>query len=120
MSATELLEYAGGLVTQIRAEGIKATTDIRNVSLPGVLVHPLPARTYDLLSEGSFSAEWTIVALAPGPGDLADAKVLQDYADRLVQLFPQIKSVEPASYVLPSFPEPKPALLCKFDSEVTP
>lgn len=118
MTASELITYAESLVTQVRAAGMKATADIRNVSLPGVLVHPMPRREYDLLS--GYSAEWSIVALAPGPGDLADAKVLQDYADRLVTLFPQIKSVEPASYVLPSFPDPKPALILKFDTEVTP
>lgn len=114
---SQATEYAAQLVDELRAADVKATNDPRAVNLPGVLVVPVPSRTYDLLA--GYTASWTVVLLAPGVGDLSDAKALEDLADAVVTVLPQITTVEAASYVLPNMPDPKPAYLCRFDTAIT-
>lgn len=102
---------------QLRTGGIKATHNVRAVDLPGALVIPVPSRTYDLL-EG-YTATWTVVLLAQGPGDLDDAAELEAMADVVAEVIPAVQTIEAASYVLPQYPDPKPAYLCRFENVIT-
>lgn len=98
---------------------VKATTNIRQVSLPGVLVSPVPRRdSYTL--QGGYMATLSVYCIAQGPGDLTDAKVLDELADIVTSVVDGVYLVEPVSYVLPNQADPKPALRCEFQIDVTP
>ena len=114
---SEVIDYALALVETIRATGVRATADVRTVNPPGVLVVPTPAREYDLLGD-CFTATWTVALIGSGPGDLSDARLLEDYAAVVIPLLPRVDTVEVASYVLPGL-DPKPAYLCRFQTTVT-
>lgn len=96
----------------------KATTNIRQLSLPAILVSPIPRRDYDRL-DGGYSATWSVYCIAQGPGDYTDSKVLDEMADVVAEVIPSLTLVEPVSYVLPNT-EPKPAFRCEFQTDVTP
>lgn len=115
----ELTTYAEQLVTDLRAGNVKVTTDIRNAIPPIVLVVPVPKRDYN---EGSFcggyTAEWTLVCLAGGIGDLTDAKALEDMVDGVAAIV-DIATAEPASYRVPNRANPAPAYVLKHHVTVT-
>jgi hypothetical protein len=114
----QITDYATQLVVDLRAAGVKATDNVRNAVPPCVLVVPVPKRTYDVLC-GGYSAEWTLVALGSGPGDLTDAKTLEDMVDLIAATVP-ITTAEPASYLLPNRQDPAPAYVCTHLTTVTP
>ena len=122
---TQVIDYAEALADLLnteladRSNKARATTNLRNLSLPGILVSPVPRRNYDLLI-GGFLATWNVFAVAQGPGDLTDAKVLDELADVIAEVIPDVELMEPVSYVLPNQPDGKPALRCEFSNEVTP
>jgi hypothetical protein len=112
-------DYASQLVTDLRAANIgKVTDNVRNAVPPCVLVVPVPKRSYEILC-GGYNAEWTIVALGAGPGDLSDAKALEDMVDLIADTV-GITTAEPASYLLPNREYPAPAYLCTHLTTVTP
>jgi hypothetical protein len=125
---SEVLAYCDELVTSLNtaiAAGsslvskVKATTNIRQVSLPGVLVSPVPRRDNYTLT-GGYLATLSVYCIAQGPGDLTDAKVLDELADIVTTVIDDVALVEPVSYVLPNQADPKPALRCEFTIDVTP
>lgn len=86
----------------------RASIDVKALRLPAILVHPLPARDYDLTS-CSWRATYSIFALAPGPADLAAMQHLDAMAEVIEQL-EGIESARPALYTLPAMsPDPLPA-----------
>ena len=124
---SEVLEYvdelAESLNTAIAAGSslvskARATTNIRNLSLPGVLVSPVPRRDQYTLP-GGYMATLSVYCVATGPGDLTDAKVLDELADIVTSVVDGVYLVEPVSYVLPNA-DAKPALRCEFQIDVTP
>jgi hypothetical protein len=117
----QLVGYAESVVTALQDAGLKATADIRSVELPGILVSPVPARDYDILC-GGFTATWTVALIAPGPGDLNDARELEKLADEAFPILRDaglpVETFEVASYVLPGM-DPKPAYLVHAQTAVT-
>ena len=97
---------------------VKATTNLRNLSVPGVLVSPVPRRDNYTL-QGGYLATLSVYCIAQGPGDLTDAKVLDELVDIVTSVADGVYLVEPVSYVLPNT-EAKPALRCEFQIDVTP
>lgn len=117
----EITDYAASLATAIKNANVgRVTTEIRNAVPPCVLVVPVPKRDYDAGSLcGGFTAEWTIVCLSSGPGDLTDAKTLEDMVDGVAGVV-DIASAEPASYRVPNRgPDGAPAYVLKHHSTVT-
>lgn len=125
---SEVLAYCDTVVTALNtaiASGSnlvaksKATTNIRQLALPGVLVSPVPRRDQFTLP-GGYLATLSVYCIAPGPGDLTDAKVLDELADIVTSVIDGVYLVEPVSYVLPNQADAKPALRCEFQIDVTP
>lgn len=120
---SDVLAHADALVALLaeeltdRSNKAKATTNIRQVNPPSILVSPIPRRDYDRL-DGGFSATWSVYCIAQGAGDLTDAKVLDELADVVAEVIPGITLIEPVSYVLPNTADPKPALRCEFQTDV--
>jgi hypothetical protein len=119
-----VLEYAetlAGLLSDEladRGNKAKATTNIRQAGPPSILVAPIPRREYDRL-DGGFSATWSIYCIAVGIGDLTDAKVLDELVSVVLEVVPSVSLVEPISFPLPQV-DPKAAMRCEFQTEVTP
>lgn len=116
----DLTDYAEALVTSLQtAEVARVTTDIRNAIPPCVLVVPVPKRNYDEGSLcGGYVAEWNIVCLASGIGDLTDAKTLEDMVDAVAGVV-AISTAEPVAYRVPNRADPAPAYLLKHLTTVT-
>lgn len=116
----QITDYAGTLVTGLLAANVgRVTMDIRNAIPPCVLVIPVPTRDYNEGSMcGGYTAEWTIVCLAPGPGDLSDAKALEDMVDAVAAVV-DIATAEPASYLVPGKASPAPSYVLKHHTVVT-
>ena len=125
---SEILELADTLVTALNTaigsgsslvSKAKATTNIRQLSLPGVLVAPIPRRDNFTL-HGGYLSTWSVYCIAPGPGDLTDAKILDELADIVTAVVDGVYLVEPVSYALPNQADAKPAFRCEFQIDVTP
>ena len=123
---SEIVDYAEALAATIKAAletaEIKAvaTANVRQATPPAVLVSPIPRREYDDAA-GGYEATWSVYCIAPGLGDLTDAKVLDALADVVVPLVDGVGvTVEPVSYVLPSGTDAKPAYLIQFTNHVHP
>lgn len=111
---SEVIDYAEALAAALRDDAeLPATTDIRAIELPGILVSPIPARDYDVLC-GGFTATWTVALIAAGPGDLNDATELERMAEAALPVLRDhglpVETFEPAAYALPGL-DPKPAYL---------
>jgi hypothetical protein len=122
---SEVIAYAEALAGLLNTElddrdnKARATTNLRNLTLPGILVSPVVRRDQFTLP-GGYLATWSIYCIAPGPGDLTDAKLLDELADVVVEVVDAVYLVEPVTYVLPSAADAKPALRCEFSTDVTP
>lgn len=114
----QILDFADALVDDLRAAHLSATSDSRSAVPPCVLVVPVPRREYDVLC-GGYSSTWTIACLAPGPGDRADAEILEALADAVAELVP-VQTAEPASYLLSTDRPAYPAILLTFQADITP
>jgi hypothetical protein len=101
---------AAELMAQLEAHDIRAVADPRSVYPPCVLLTP-PARRYDLPLP-AYTATWSLVCLAPGPGT-ADAWVaLDQLLDAVVgALELDDSTATPSSYQLPTGGEPLPAYI---------
>lgn len=122
---SEVIAYADALAGLLneeledRGNKARATSNIRQVSTPGILVTPVPRRDYGDLA-GGFSATWSIYCIAQGAGDLTDAKVLDELADVVVEVVGAVNVVEPVAYALPNQADAKAAFRCEFQTDVTP
>lgn len=102
-------DRAEAIVELLVDAGLVATTDVRSVNPPCVLVTP-PTMRPDVCG---FQLDWTLVVLAPGPGN-ADAWLSLDGQVRAVyavlgEYFTEARSV---SYAIPGkSAEPFPAYL---------
>lgn len=115
----QVVEFAQTLAADLRAGGLSATCDVNKAVPPCVLVVPVPRLEFDLLCGGS-TATWTAVILAPGKGDLTDARLLEEQLAKVLAVWPNLERAEPTAYALPTAVDPKPAYLCTFITSVTP
>lgn len=113
---SELVTYARTLADEIHAAGVKTTTTKASAAVPPcVLVQPVPARSYDIAH--GYTATWSIVCMAPAPGDERAAEQLGDMVDAVAVVVP-LESAEPVAWAIPGAEKPVPAYLCKFTTEV--
>jgi hypothetical protein len=96
------------LVEALTAAGIRATADIRTAVPPCVLVEPLPRLNYAATMCGEPAAVWTIVALAPAPGTLTAADVL-DTLLQAVSAVIDLDDATPGTYATGYSADPLPA-----------
>lgn len=104
------LEDAAAAAAAPGARPVSVAADPRNAHPPGLLITP-PTRTYDLSC--GHTATWTIVALAPGPGN-ADSWQALDSLVAIAEQAVDIETVTPASYTLLPEAPPLPAMLIRF------
>lgn len=81
LTAHPRTDRARALVDMLTAAGLRATADVRTAVPPCVLVEPLPRLTFNRTLCGEPAAVFRIVALAPAPGTLAAADVLDALAE---------------------------------------
>lgn len=95
------------LVEALKARGAKATTDVRQVEMPGFLVVPVPTYAFELLDNAA-TVTWSVWALVRSPGDLRAAHELEALVATAVTAL-DVESAEPGSYALPGATDPYPA-----------
>lgn len=73
----------------LTAAGIAATVDPRSATPPCVLVTP-PTKSYDIAC--GFTADWAVIALAPGPGNADSWKALDALETAIGAVLPITRS----------------------------
>lgn len=106
-------DAARAIVEALVSNGIRATADIRSAVPPCVLVEPLPRLTFNLTLCGDFLAVWTIVALAPAPGTLAQADVLDTLVAQVAAVL-DVDTAEPGVYQTGLSADPLPAYVMSY------
>lgn len=86
------LDYVVG---QLTAAGLNATCDPRNVQPPCVLVEP-PSLT--VRNPHTVEARFSLLALAPPPGNLDAVRTLLDMADAITESVDNTTDGEPTTY----------------------
>ena len=113
---TEVVTYARDLAERIRTAGVRnVSTQASGLALPGVLVVPIPERTYDIAH--GYSATWSILCIVPEPGDERAAQQLDELVAAVDTVVP-LEHAAPEGYVLPNTNTPAPAYRCRFTTEV--
>ena len=112
----EIIAYARTLADEIRTAGVRNVTTKASAAVPPcVLVVPIPARVYDIAH--GYTATWTVVAMAPAPGDERAAEQLDDMVNRIATVIP-LESADPSAWQIPGADSPVPAYVCKYTTEV--
>jgi hypothetical protein len=104
-----ITDKAKAMVDELEAADVDATSDVRQVSLPGVLVVPVPS--YDFTEgtlAGGVELTWVLWAIVRSPGDLAAAEKLEELVQKCAETF-DILTAEAAAYKLPGSTKPFPA-----------
>lgn len=112
-----LVDQAKAHVATLQAAGISATTDVRKVKLPGILVVPVPALAFTLLDNSSAEATFKAWAIAGGLGDLDAAEKLEALVLKAAEVL-DVESTEPGAYQLPGGTDPLPAVELTLTTDV--
>lgn len=102
---TPAYDRALQIVDKLKANRIPATVDPRSATPPCVLVTP-PNGTLDISC--GFTAEWSLIALAPGAGNADSFKALDGLRHSVCSLFP-VDRFDLISYSLSPDNPPFPA-----------
>jgi hypothetical protein len=112
---TAILDATVKLTEDLRAAGIRATMDVRNLNLPTLLVVP-PVWVADLMCGGT--ASFVIYALTRGPANLDAWKSLDTLLAEVSKVVDEVREVRPTSYD-PEGNGGLPALEITFDHSLT-
>lgn len=77
------------IVEMLTAVGITATVDPRSCTPPCALVTP-PTKTYDIGC--GFTADWSVIVMAPGPGNADAWKALDALESAVCDVLPVTRS----------------------------
>lgn len=103
-----VVDRAKAIALELEEAGVKASHDVRQVQLPGILVVPVPNRDYtEGTLGGSYDVTWALWALTKGPGDLRAAEELETIVDTVAGILP-IETAEASSYKVPGSTDPLP------------
>lgn len=106
------------IVTGLKNAGIKATTEIANLQLPGALVIPGPM-TFDILDGENYSAEIEVYLLTSNKGSIQSLNDLQELLTDFRTVF-NVSEAEPISLPLTNLaPDPVPGLLITLQATIT-
>src|SRR3954471_8822093 len=94
--------------------GITATVDPRSATPPCVLVMP-PTKSYDLAC--GFTADWAVIAIAPGPGNADAWKALDALETAVCAVLPVTRSTF-TQWALSVDTPPMPAYRIEFQEGV--
>lgn len=72
-------EAITALTDRLTAGGLRVASDVRDLNPPAVLVTP-PAMHFRF-ADGTWDADWTVLAVAPGSGTSEALKTLSDLID---------------------------------------
>lgn len=102
------------LVDKLTSAGITATVDPRSATPPCVLVTP-PSKTYDIGC--GFTGDWSLIALAPGPGNADAWKALDTLETAVAEVMPVRRSIF-TQWTLAADAPPLPAYRIEFTEGV--
>lgn len=93
---TSLWKAAEEAVEELRAAGVRATMDVRNLNLPCVLIIP-PAIVLDVNCGGT--AKFTAYAISRGPGNADAWKSIDELLDKVAAAV-DVEEVRPTQYTI--------------------
>lgn len=112
-----VIDQAKAIADHLKAAGLNATSDVRGMRLPGLLVIPVPALNFTTLDNSAVEATFTVYALAPGVGDLVAAAQLEKLVLAASKVVPVV-SATPTSYQIPGASDPVPAYAMELTEDV--
>lgn len=112
-----LTAQASAHVAALTAAGINASTDVRKLKLPGVLIVPVPSLAFTLLDGSSVEATFKAWAITGGLGDLAAAEKLEALVLQTAAVL-DVETGEPGAYQLPGASDPYPAVELTLTTDV--
>lgn len=92
---TAIIDATIALTEELRAAGIRATMDIRNLNLPTLLIVP-PQWVADVMCGGT--ATFVVYALTRGPANLDAWRSLDGLLSELSKVVDDVREVRPTSY----------------------
>lgn len=108
---------AGAIVADLRAAGIRATVDERELNPPAVFVAP-PALTYRF-GKGGWDASWTLSAVVPDNGRRPALAALGDLVtDVQAALSGRVVAGRPVDLFVPGGAAPLPAYELTFTERI--
>ena len=112
-----ITEQAKALADQLNDADVSASTDIRKLKLPGVLIVPVPSLAWTILDGSSVEATFKAWAITNGVGDLAAAEKLEELVLKTAEVL-DVETAEPGSYSLPGASDPLPAVELTLTTDV--
>lgn len=112
-----IVDRAGEYVAALKGKGLNASTDVKKLKLPGILVPPIPDLAFTLLDNSSVEATFKIWAIVAGPGGTAAAEKLEEIVLKAADVLPVV-TAEPGSYQLPAASDPMPAYQLTLTTDV--
>lgn len=112
-----LTAQAAAYADQLKDAGVPASTDIRKLKIPGVLVVPVPALLFSIMDGSSVEATFKAWAITNGTGDLAAAEKLEELVLKTAEVL-DVESAEPGAYQLPGASDPLPAVELTLTTDV--
>ena len=104
------------IVDQLRAAGIRATDDPRQLNLPCVIVGPPSISELDTGSSGLAMITAYVVGLPPG--NLASWRAIDDLAEQVGRVV-DVELLQPVNYEAESGKDPLPALQLTWTRQLT-
>ena len=106
-------DAAREIVAALTAAGLRATADVRSAVPPCVLVEALPRLVFGHTLCGEPAATWAIVCLAPAPGTLAAADVVDALAAAVAAVL-DVDDATPGAYQTGYAADPLPAYVLSY------
>jgi hypothetical protein len=99
---------AAAVVDRLKAAGLVATLDPRDLNPPGVWVQIETVRR-DRFDADTWSGEWVLLAIAPDVGTAGALRILGELVAKIYTAFPTAADALAQSVTLPSGGDPLPA-----------
>jgi hypothetical protein len=100
---------AGQVVARLRAAGLAAAVDPRDLDPPAVWVQ-LADVDLSRFKAGQYLATWNLTLIAPDSGTSQALATLGRLSADLVDAFPTIRTGQALGVILPGGPDPMPAM----------
>lgn len=109
---------AAELIAQLDGLGLKATTDPRDLDLPGVLLE-MGTLTFDVLDPTRYTAQWSVWLIARNNGVPQAIADLSELLDKIREPL-QIATAQPVTLQLPNHgADGMPSLLVEIETQIT-
>lgn len=119
MPAPPLDEALRSLAAEYAAAGLRVATDPQNINPPCVYV-ALDQKDPAALSGDAYTAQWSVLLIAPNSGQLAALRALSELEAVAVTVAPPLGPTTAEEFSLPDGAAPLPCLLMTVTTRVTP